>query len=738
MLCVRLIILSIMLLTLHGCGAGAGTGGNGSGNPPQNDNPDSGLQHRPTTAPLDLPLVRSSGEITLIDAFPDLPDFSQPVYITHAGDGSNRLFVVEQNGRIRVFDNDPATDSHSVFLDIRGRVANGGELGLLGLAFDPDYASNGYFYVYYTASGPESVLSRFNVSSTNPDSADPGSETILLTVDQPRANHNGGTLQFGPDGYLYFGLGDGGGSGDPDRNGQNTQNLLGTVMRIEPYGNTYRIPADNPFVGNSNVLDEIWAYGFRNPYRFSFDQDTGNLWLADVGQNAIEEIDVVSKGGNYGWSWYEGTTVFRSGAPSGDYQMPVYQYDHSLGQSVTGGYVYRGDTAPGLTGTYIYGDFVSSRLWSLEVDGQLNVLNNTSLGTAPQNPAGFGEDEQGELYITGYGGRLYRFTTGGGGDPLADFPDLLSDTGLFTDTSSLTPASGLIEYDVNAPLWSDYSDKRRWIAIPNGERINFSANSAWQFPVGTVLVKHFAMDMIVGDPDSERRLETRVLINQRQGWFGVTYRWNAQQTDAELLTAAATETLTIADARFNNGQRVQSYFYPGPNDCLSCHVSASGVVLGVKTQQLNGAFDYQTETGTKSANQLTTWKHIGLFSTQIGTANQYSSFAPLDDSNASLSQRSRAYLDSNCSFCHQAGGTAPVNIDLRHSLSLSQTQTLDTEPQAGDLGINDARIIASGDAQRSVLWQRMSITDDNRMPSIASQMPDEEALAVIQQWIDSL
>lgn len=738
MLMARPIIVYLLLALIGACGGGSGSGGGNDDDPNQTDNPASGLQQRPVTADFALPQSRSSGPISMVDAFPDLPDFSQPVYLTNAGDGSNRLFVVEQAGRIQVFSNSPDANGYSTFLDLRDRVISGGEMGLLGLAFDPDFASNGYFYVYYIGAGPRSVVSRFSVSINDPNVADPATETPLLSIDQPYDNHNGGTLQFGPDGYLYFGLGDGGSGGDPDGNGQNTQTLLGSLLRIDPAGTGYNVPADNPFVGSNTSLPEIWAYGFRNPYRFSFDRDTGDLWLADVGQDQIEEINVVTKGGNYGWNWYEGSQVFRGGAPQGDYRMPVYEYDHSLGQSVTGGYVYRGNSAPDLTGQYIYGDFISTRIWSLSVDSQFNVVRNDSLGNAPQNPAGFGEDEQGELYIAGYGGRLYRFESGSGADPIDDFPERLSDTGLFSDTSSLIPASGLIEYAVNAPLWSDYSVKRRWIAIPNGQRITFAANSPWQFPVGSILVKHFAMEMIAGDPDSARHLETRVLIRQWQGWFGVSYRWNQQQTDADLVRTASTETLTVADADFSNGQRQQAYFYPGPNDCLSCHVSAAGVILGVKTTQLNGTFDYAAGGDTRRANQLTTWNHIGLFSSDIGAAGQYLKLAALDDSSASLSQRSRSYLDSNCAFCHQAGGTAPVNIDLRHALSLTQTQTLNQLPQAGDLGITDARIIASGDAQRSVLWARMNRTDNNRMPPIASSMPDQEALTLLQQWIDSL
>lgn len=733
--------MGILGLLLAACGASSSSDVDRSlTDPDSGSNEDFGLPSRPRLGTLNLPVSNSTSEIVFAEAFPGLPDFSQPVFLTHSGDGSDRLFVVEQPGVIKVFDNDPAATTVSVFLDIRAQVSDGGEMGLLGLAFDPQYANNGYFYVYYTdysCSGGSrcSVLSRFTVSG-NPDQADANSETVILRVQQPYGNHNGGTILFGPDGYLYWGLGDGGGSGDPDRNGQNTNTLLGALLRIDVRTLPYRIPADNPYTANSDgVRNEIWAYGLRNPYRFSFDRTSGRLWLADVGQNAVEEINVIQKGGNYGWNWYEGTREYRSGAPAGNYLSPVYEYDHSLGASVTGGYVYRGAGVPALSGRYVYGDFVSSRVWALSVDSNLNVTGNEQLGTAPQNVSSFGEDEAGELYILGYGGRIYRFAGGAPSDPLAGFPQWLSDTGLFASTADLQPASGLIPYDVAAPLWSDYSSKQRWIAVPNNQRITFNAEGAWDFPLGSVLVKHFGIEMVAGDPDSEQRLETRVLIRQDSGWVGATYRWNNAQTDAELLQDAASETITVADANFPNNTRTQTYHYPSPTQCLRCHTSAAGFVLGVRTRQLNSDYAYDAMTD----NQLRSWNHIGLFTCNIGAASGYAAHANLLDDTASLQARSRAYLDSNCAFCHTPGGATPVSLNLNSHIALSSMNAIDVAPSAGDLGIANARIIAPGDHSRSVLWERMHTSDsDTRMPPIASVMADETALAILAQWIDSL
>ncbi|MDZ7269045.1 MAG: PQQ-dependent sugar dehydrogenase [candidate division KSB1 bacterium] len=350
-------------------------------------------------------------------AFPNLI-FTRPVDLQHAGDGSNRLFVVEQAGVIRVFPHTPGVAAADTFLDIRGRVNDSGnEEGLLGLAFHPNYESNGFFYVNYTAANPRrTVIARYRVSAGNPNRAEAASEFILLTINQPYENHNGGQLAFGPhDGYLYIGMGDGGSGGDPQNNGQDRRTLLGDLLRIDvdnpSGGRNYGIPADNPFVGNtSGYREEIFAWGFRNPWRFSFDPQTGWLWLADVGQNSREEIDIVEKGKNYGWRIMEGKNCYDppSGCNQSGLALPIWDYGRSSGASVTGGYVYRGTRVAPLVGAYIYGDFVSGRIWALRYDG-VNPPNNSLLIDTNLNIASFGVDQNNELYLCAFDGRLYRF-----------------------------------------------------------------------------------------------------------------------------------------------------------------------------------------------------------------------------------------------------------------------------------------------------------------------------------------
>jgi glucose/arabinose dehydrogenase len=350
-----------------------------------------------------------------VEAFPAL-SFTRPVDFQHANDNTHRVFVVEQPGVINVFQNDPGASLKNVFLDIRTKVEDSGnEEGLLGLAFHPNYKSNGFFYTNYTASNPDrTVISRFKVSSGNPNQADPNSELVILTFAQPYSNHNGGQVSFGPDGYLYIAVGDGGSGGDPQGNGQNRATLLGNILRIDidkqEGGKQYGIPPDNPFVKNtSGYREEIYAYGLRNPWRLSFDPPTGRLWTGDVGQNAYEEIDIIEKGGNYGWNIMEGKHCYQpsSGCSTSGLKLPIWEYGRSEGISITGGFVYRGPTLPGLTGKYIYADYGSRKIWSLDVSN-INRPVNTELLEADFNVASFGVDEKKELYLCAFDGKIYK------------------------------------------------------------------------------------------------------------------------------------------------------------------------------------------------------------------------------------------------------------------------------------------------------------------------------------------
>ncbi len=362
--------------------------------------------------------------IRATQAFIDL-EFRRPIVMTYAGDGSDRLFVAEQEGVIRVFKNDQDATESSPFLDIESKVVykdNENEEGLLGFAFHPKYKENGHLFVYYTTTDAPhtSVVSRFTVSADNPQHVDPKTEVEILRIPQPFWNHNGGTIAFGPDGYLYIALGDGGAGNDPMGNGQNLKTWLGSILRIDvdhkSDGKNYSIPKDNPFVKTPGARPEIYAYGVRNIWRLSFDRKTGLCWAADVGQNIWEEIDIIVKGGNYGWNLREAKHKFGPNGvgPRKDLIDPIWEYHHDIGKSITGGQVYRGKQFPELEGSYLYADYVSGRIWALKYDADKKVVTaNRSIswpeGVDPLPVMSFGEDEQGEAYMLTPSGHIFGF-----------------------------------------------------------------------------------------------------------------------------------------------------------------------------------------------------------------------------------------------------------------------------------------------------------------------------------------
>lgn len=363
----------------------------------------------------DVVLYRDSIPAAETLAFETVVDnLVRPLFVTYANDSDERLYIVEQRGRINVVEN----GTLSIFMDISNLVSPeaGGlmytERGLLGLAFHPEYADNGMFFVNYTNPDGATIIARYSVSD-DPLLADTESGEIIFTANQPFANHNGGHMAFGPDGNLYVSLGDGGSAGDPLQAGQDPTLLLGTIMRINVDGETgYTIPEDNPFVGSDAGADEVWSYGWRNPWRFSFDRATGDMYIADVGQNQLEEVNFEAAGSvgglNYGWNFFEATNVFAEGGNIEETQQPFAQYDHSRGCSVTGGYVYRGEALPDWQGVYFYGDYCTGRLWTAYRTAEDTWVDGELMQT-PFSVSSFGEGPDGELYLVNYGGTLERF-----------------------------------------------------------------------------------------------------------------------------------------------------------------------------------------------------------------------------------------------------------------------------------------------------------------------------------------
>jgi uncharacterized repeat protein (TIGR03806 family) len=736
---VRALLPTSFVLLLLGCG-----GGGGGSNPPPPP-PGSGLDQRPSNATCLAP-ARTAGNSTLSAprAFPNLT-FAAPVAMLQVPGDASRWFVLEKGGLVRAFDNNATVAATQAFLDISGRVFNSGEAGLLGLAFHPDFGVNGRAYVNYSASVGGSIRS-ITAEFTSPDGGltlDPNSERVLLTVNKPASNHNGGNLAFGPDGFLYVGLGDGGGGGDPQENGQNPQRLLGKMLRIDvdqqPVGEPYGIPGGatgNPFAGNPRCnidgtgtqnCPEIYALGLRNPWRWSFDRQTGVLWLADVGQNSFEEIDIIERGGNYGWDSREGAHCFEpiNGCQTAGLIDPVAEYGRAMGFSVTGGYVYRGTQTTEQIGRYIFADFGSGMIASLTpgAGGTYTLTPLVPPGATPPDapgqlsPSAFGEANDGELFLLDYSrGQIRRlvFTGGGGGD---NVPQQLSATGCInTSSTGAPPLLTLIPYAPNAAFWSDGAVKERWIGLPNGQDITVQGDGDWEPPNGTVLVKHFRLANLL--------VETRLFMRHPDGvWAGYTFEWNPAQTEATRVTGG--KTVMVGG---------QNWIFPSEAQCMQCHTQAAGFSLGLETAQQNGLLTY-AQTG-RNANQITTLNAVNVLSPPVA-ANPAAYANPVDTSRT-LTERARSYLHTNCANCHRPLGPTPVAIDLRHDTALSQTGACNVAPTAGDLGIANALIIAPGDDTRSVLLARMSRRDANAMPPIASNMRDSAGEQLIGAWIDSL
>jgi glucose/arabinose dehydrogenase len=410
-LIVLIMALLISSLIFYGCASSSATTATSSFTVTAVSTPSTTSANAPP-APTSAQGTIPAGSIQVERVFPNM-SFQNMTNLVQPAAKSGLIFVTEQRGVIYAVAADHPEQALSVFLDITDRVHSGGEEGLLGLAFDPNYPDNGHFYVYYSAASPRrSVVARFSLDPANPAVASPQSELIVMEIAQPYANHNGGQIVFGPDGYLYIGLGDGGSEGDPQRNGQNLGTLLGKILRIDvkdlSAAGNYKIPADNPFVNTAGARPEIWAYGLRNPWRFSFDKPTGLLWVGDVGQNHWEEIDVVTKGANYGWNVMEGFHCYSpaSGCDQTGLTLPLFEYDHSQGCAVTGGYVYRGNKMPSLQGYYIYGDYCSGNIWALGYRDN-TVTGNQLLVKSGLSITSFGEDLSGNLYILSSQGGIY-------------------------------------------------------------------------------------------------------------------------------------------------------------------------------------------------------------------------------------------------------------------------------------------------------------------------------------------
>jgi uncharacterized repeat protein (TIGR03806 family) len=718
---------SVACVTWLACGGGGGT-------PPPTPSP-FGLDERPAnpTCVAKARPVLDTG-VALARQWPAIK-LDQPLFMTQAPGDDATWYVVQRGGTVRALAatataNGDVRDFATVTVDASG------EGGLLSMAFDPKWATTHRAYLSYTrataAGDPDavcpgqtkavftSVIAR--MTSSNGGTSLDGPPDEILKVGQPFTNHDGGTINFGPDGDLYFGLGDGGSGNDPCNSGQTLSSPLGKILRLDvdaPAGQ-YKIPADNPFVDSPTARKEVWSYGHRNPFRWSFDKATGELWVGDVGQSTWEEIDRDVKGGNYGWKTCEGfhkrgsTTTLCDTAGLLD---PVVEHNRTDAQSITGGYVYRGTAMPSLVGTYIYGDYITGNIWALLYDADNHPAPKIILNVDGSTLVGFGEGNDGELYTVQINGVISKLVPSGPTPP-DTFPKLLSETGCVDPADPATPAAGLIPYQVNSPLWSDGAEKERYLAIPDGKTIAITADQDFDLPIGSVAMKTFSV--------AGKRVETRLFMRHDDGgWAGYTYAWNDAGTDAALLPAGQTRAL-------GGGA---TWTYPSRTQCLQCHSKAAGGTIGLEVAQLNGDATYPST--NRVSNQLATLDHIGLFSAPL--AQLPADLPRLADPKGGdpVEARARSYLHANCAHCHRPMGGGQGTMDLRYGTALAKTATCDADNTQGSIG-DAKKIVAPGAPEASVMSLRLHATDAKRMPPVAVSVTDPTGTAVVDDWIRSL
>jgi uncharacterized repeat protein (TIGR03806 family) len=692
--------------------------------------------------------------------------FEQPVHVVYAPGETTRAFVVERAGRIAVV-RDTANPTREIFLDLTSRIGTAtSDHGLLTMAFHPQFAQNGYFYLWfsvYVNGQRANRLARFQVSATDPTVADLASETPLITQLTGPGGHDGGTLLFGTDGYLYLSIGDGD-QNLPEINANHQridQAFFGGVIRIDVdkragnlppnphasvHAGTYLVPADNPFVGatafnglpvvTSAVRTEFWAAGLRNPWRMAFDPADGKLWCADVGLSTREEIDLIVRGANYGWEYREGLVAGpRTGpAPAGaQFIDPIWDYGTTSGYSITGGIVYRGTKLPDLNGCYLFSDYVSGRLWAL-TDNGARPLAATQVRqiSAEAGITGFTLDPRtGDVLLADHDSNLIRRLVPN--TNTAPLPATLADTGIFSNVATLAPAPGVIAYAPNVSFWSDYAKKTRWFALPDAtSTFGFTAEGAWKLPAGAVWVKHFDLELRRGDPASARRVETRVLVKTTDGVYGATYQWNAAQTNATLVPEeGSAQTFTVTET--DGSTRSQRWSFPGRDSCLTCHTEKGGGALTFNTRQMNRAFAF----AGGSANQIAALAQAGYLANAPASPTGLAALVEPADTTQSIERRARSYLDANCTQCHQPGGTAFGAWDARASTPLSLTRIVNGPLLASGV-LPEDRVLVPGDEVHTVLLRHMAGVYAGRMPPIGSNERDLAAEALIAAWVAEL
>jgi putative heme-binding domain-containing protein len=697
---------------------------------------------------------------------------------------TGQIVVGEQNGKLFAIDRTKPEAKPVLIVDLKANWknlvphpdANDFEF-VYGIAFHPKFAENRKCYVSYTLKGkkgkktgpfdheknfPEGTrVSEFVFTPGAAPKIDLTTERVIISW--PQGGHNGADLHFGNDGYLYISTGDAADPNPPDplKTGTDCSDLLSSILRIDidkvENGQAYAIPKDNPFVGMTHqgkpVRAEIWSYGYRNPWRMSFDRPTGDLWIGDVGWEQWETIHKATRGSNHGWSCVEGRQPLNSQldlGPTPTVTPPAIEFDHTQAASMTGGYVYRGRKFPELFGQYIFGDYMTKRIWAAKIEKGV-VTHVVDLTEPTLRIVSFGLDQDNEIYLVDYDtGTLHTLerNTAPAYDP-KKFPTLLSQTGLFAKTASHEPAKGVHGFLVNAEAWHDGAKAERFFAVPGDEPIvdwegrkPLGGNIEWlpfqfHFPKDSVLGKTLS----IGTPQGPRRIETQLLHYDGRYWQAYTYRWKADESDADLVPTDGDERdVEVADPRMPGGKRMMTWNFNSRAQCLTCHTPWAEVSLGFSSLNLN-------RTGSDGRNQLVVMCESGLLvrrkrDGQPDKPYSAESVRSLDaltnpyDGSKTLDDRARSYLHVNCSHCHRNGGGGAVSFEMTKDADLKKN-IWDCPPTRGSFGINDAKVIAPGQPERSTLVYRMAKFGKDRMPHIGPERPDPQGLGMMADWIRS-
>jgi glucose/arabinose dehydrogenase len=716
--------------------------------------------------------------------FPDLK-ISHPIAVAPQP-GSNSMFALHQpepGGATKLvrFQCDPKVKDFETLLTMDGTAYE--------ILFHPNFAKNGYFYLGLKgpAKGPsdkkKAAVTRYTMDPKT-GKFDPASALVIL--DWQSDGHDGLALAFGLDGMLYITTGDGTSDSDTNVVGQDMSSLLAKLVRIDvdhpEKGKTYSVPKDNPFVGLKGARPEIWALGFRNPWRMAVDKKTGHVWVGQNGQDLYEQAMLVKKGDNFGWSVNEGSQPFYPLRKKGPnfFTPPTIEHPHSEFRSLTGGPVYYGSRFPELQGAYIYGDYSTGRIWAMKHDGTKPLFHKELVDTNLAITQ-FGTDHAGELVIVDYrreDAGFYTLEATPKGAPPPPFPTRLSDSGLFRSVKGHVVADGLIPYSVNSVLWSDGAGKQRWIHLPTDGKIDVNHDRGWHFPNQTTIVKSFFLDLEEGNPATRKWIETRFLTKQDGEWFGYSYAWNDDETEGTLVESkGADRNFEIKTA---DGIRKQTWHYPSRTECMMCHSRAANYVLGLQETQMNKVHDY----GHTKEHQLRLFEHLGLLKVNYGrdirrlvsddlkakaktedeakqwlkkatasrdqrgipgdggllshSPEKYRKLVDPSDKTQDLTLRVRSYLHSNCAQCHVEAGGGNSQMELEFITPLDKMRVIDAKPVHDTFGIADAKIVDPGHPERSLLLHRISHRGKGHMPPLGTLRVDDAAVEMIREWIVNL